>query len=97
MPVPLEGTGCGGIGEGVGVGVGVPLLFDRDGTLPAGTLDGDVGSTEPQLIVTSARAIEAMTSGVRIRVRDYARRAPWAGSCTRAARGDVRVRSMQCR
>ena len=91
-PLPTGGTGgCAGVGDGVGVGAGVvPPLFDRDGRFPLDTRDGEVGSTAPQSIVTSARAIEAMRNGVRIRVRDYARRAPWAGSCTAAARGDVR-------
>ena len=80
-PAPLDGTGgCAGVGEGVGVGVGVgvALLFDRDGTLPVDTGDGDVGATAPQLIVTSASTIDAMTSDVRIRARCYARHRPEA-------------------
>jgi hypothetical protein len=92
-PLPLGGTGgCAGVGEGVGDGAGagvVPPLFDREGTLAVDTFEGEVGSTAPQSMVTNASAIEAMRNGVRIRVRDYARRAPWAGSCTGAARSDV--------
>ena len=92
-PLPLGGTGgCAGVGDGVGDGVGagvVPPLFDREGALAVDTFEGEVGSTEPQSIVTNARAIAAMRNGVRIRVRDYARRAPWVKSCTGAARSDV--------
>ena len=69
-PLPPDGAGDGaGDGDGDGEGAGVPLLFDRDGTFPVDTFDGDVGSTAPQSIVTSARTIEAMATDVRIRRR----------------------------
>jgi hypothetical protein len=49
--------------------------LEREGT-PLLTGVGDVGSTDPQLIVTNATASEAMTMGMRIAAREYARRAP---------------------
>jgi hypothetical protein len=75
--VPADGVGEGdGLGDGEGAGAGVPGLFERDGTPAVDTGDGDVGSTEPQLIVESATASEAMRMGVRICRPGYARRAP---------------------
>jgi hypothetical protein len=51
-------------------------LFDREGTLPlSGTVDGEVGSTEPQFSVISAATIVATTSGMRMPGR-YARYEP---------------------
>ena len=99
---PLKGTGFGetvtctapvplpvdGLGEGDGVGVGVPAgLLDRDGTPPAVTGDGEVGSTEPQLMATKAainrtatriqaRMFLRNTRGFVSRGGLYARRAP---------------------
>jgi hypothetical protein len=76
VPVPGVGDGDGtGLGDGDGVGAGVPRLLEREGT-PLLTGVGDVGSTDPQLIVTNATASEAMTMGMRIAAREYARRAP---------------------
>ena len=67
-PVPGDGDGEGaGLGVGDGVGVGVPALFEREGTPLLVTGVGEVGSTDPQSIVTNAIASEAMTMGMRIR------------------------------
>ena len=71
------GDGDGdGRGAGEGVGAGVPGLLEREGTPLLVTGVGDVGSTDPQLIVTNENASDAMTMGVRIRRGPYARHAP---------------------
>jgi hypothetical protein len=79
-PVPAPGAGDGegeGVGEGAGDGEepGTTPLLERDGTPPLATGDGDVGSTEPQLIVASASRSETGTMSLRMR-GGYARRAP---------------------
>ena len=77
MPVLGDGAGDGegdGEGEGDGDGAGTTPLLERVGT-PVTTGDGDVGSTEPQLIVASASRSEAGTMRMRMG-RGYARRAP---------------------
>jgi hypothetical protein len=71
VAAPVDGAGDGvgeGVGEGDGLGAGaaVPPLFDREGTPADETGVGDVGSTAPQLIVTSAATSEATRNGVRI-------------------------------
>ena len=73
---------------GDGDGTDVAGLFDRDGTVPVPTDEGDVGSTEPQSIVTSATASEAMTMAMRMsrRIRKTRTRWHWAESCTAAPR-----------
>ena len=75
MPVLGDGDGEGdGDGDGEGEGAGTTPLLERVGT-PVATGVGDVGSTEPQLIVASASTSEAGTMSMRMR-RGYARRAP---------------------
>jgi len=85
---PLKGTGLGdtvtctapvpppgdGLGLGDGDGAGEPTgLLERDGE--PSTVDGEVGSVEPQLTATNA-AMSAMTARIQVRMflRDTAGR-----------------------
>ena len=68
MPLPGEGVGEGvGVGDGDGDGDTVPPLLVRDGTPLVDTGEGDVGSTEPQLVATNASTSEAKSMGIRMR------------------------------